>query len=241
MSIDAFEKNMDEVINCPYVLSGKKISLLLKAISVSRLFYELFDFCTADFDYFKERKKYFVKTASYGKKFVLPLDSKTVIALGFSVLYCIDSKEEDLVTLLNDYFYEQNINNAYRRFTKELLVPFKTEVLSVANAMIREETEVVAVAEKKHRRKNLLSDEDIARVHELLEQSKSVILQYKIEPDLKTELIILYDSFNSALYEVEPEKIKVAYLGYKYGILFHKKHDASLIKIEEILKNGGIL
>ena len=241
MSIETFEKNMDEVINCPYILSDKKISALLKGISLSKLFYELFDFCTADFNYAEARKKYFSKNAAYGKRFVLPPDSKTIIALGFSVLYCIDSRDEDLVSLLNEYFYESNINGAYHRFAKELLIPFKVQVLSVANAMIRDKGTEAEVTEKKPLKKNLLSDSDIAKIRELLEQSKSVILQYKIEPVLKTELIVLYDSFSGSLYEVEPEKIKVAYLGYKYGILFHKKHDASLLKIEEILKNGGIL
>ena len=241
MSIEAFEKNMDEVINCPYILSEKKIAALLKGISVSRIFYELFDFCTTNFNYAEARKKYFNTNAAYGKRFVLPPDSKTIIALGFSVLYCIDSKEEDFVSLLNEYFYEPNINSAYRRFAKELLLPFKVEVLSVANAMIRDKGMEWEVAEKKPLKKNLLSDDDVKKIRDLLEQSKSVILQYKIEPELKAELIILYDSFSGSLYETEPERIKVAYLGYKYGILFHKKHDASLLKIEEILKNGGIL
>ncbi|MBP5177937.1 MAG: hypothetical protein ILP02_05110 [Clostridia bacterium] len=241
MSIETFEKNMDEIINCPYVLSEKKIAAMLKAVSLSRLFYELFDFCTSGFNYAEARKKYFSTNAAYGRRFVLPPDGKTIIAFGFSVLYCIDSKDEDFVSILNQFFYEPNVNSAYKRFCKELLIPFKIEVLSVANAMIRDNVYEAITADKTPLKKNLLSDEDVTKIRDLLEQSKSVILQYKIEPELKTELIVLYNAFSGSLYEVEPEKIKVAYLGYKYGILFHKKHDASLLKVEDILKNGGIL
>jgi len=241
MSVQSFERNMDEVINSPYILSAKKISILLKDISGSKLFYELFDFCTSDFNYIEARNTYFSKNAAYGRRFVLPPDPKTIIAFGFSVLYCIDSHEEDLVSILNDYFYESNINAAYRRFAKELLVPFKREVLSAADAMINSREDDPVVVDNKGVRKLLLSEEDISMIKELLEQSKGVILQYKIEPDLKGELMALYDFFKSCLYEDEPEKIKIGYLGYKYGILYHKKHDAGLIKIEQILKNGGIL
>ena len=241
MSVDAFAANMDKLINCQYVLSAKKISNLLKGISLSRLFYELFGYCSDGFDYAAARKKYFSTNAAYGKRFILPTDSRTIIALGFSVLYAIDSGEEDFVTLLNDYFYEKNINGAYARFANELLVPFKKEVITVANAMINAEENEYEVTEASPAKKNLLSDEDISVIKVLLEQSKGVILQYKIEPNLKSELMTLYDNFVSELYDVEPEKIKAAFFGYKYGILFHKRHDAGLEKIAEILKKGGIL
>ena len=240
-SVDTFTKNIDELISCQYVLSAKKITNLLKGISVSRLFYELFCFCTADFNYKEAKRKYFTFSGSYGKRFILPPDGKTMIALGFSLLYAIDSKEEDLASLLNEYFYESGINAAYKRFAKEFLTPFRQEVLFAANAMINSDAAKPLSEGSVRRNGNLLSDENIAIVKNLLEQSKGVILQYRIEPNLKSELIALYDNFAAELYDFEPQRIKVAYLGYKYGILFHKKHDTSLEKIEEILKKGGIL
>ena len=246
-SIERFEKNMDELINCSYILCDNKISALLKGISTSKLFYELFGFCTEGFDYFAARKKYFVLSKT-GGKFVLPTDKKVLIALVFSLLYCIDGKDEDFAVILSDYFYEQNVNLSYKRFAKEVLVPFRIEVLSVAHAMVKGEAsekreapvegETVTV---RQRRQNLLSDKNIEIIKACLEQSKSVILQYKIDAEPKAELIALYDNFKSALYDSDPDRIKIAYIGYKYGILFHKKHDSGLVKIEEILKNGGIL
>lgn len=240
-SVRIFAKNMDELINCQYVLSPKKISNLLKDISVSKLFYELFDFCTSDFNYAQAKKKYFTTTTAYGKRFYLPPDSKTIIALGFSLLYSIDAKEEDFSALLNEYFYASNVNGAYKRFANEFLLPFKNQVIAVAVAMIKSKREEPVATVKSPLNKTLLSDKDISMIKDLLEQSKGVILQYKIEPELKSELITLYDGFLAALYDVDPQNIKVTYLGYKYGILFHKKHDSGLEKVEAILKRVGIL
>ena len=240
-SIENFKTNMDELLSCKYVLSAKKISNLLKGVSSSKLFIELFDFCTQGFNYQDSFKKYFTTTTSAGRRFLLPPDSKTIIALGVCVLYAIDARELDFVTLLNEYFYENDVNAAYARFAKELLYPFKREVLIAVNAMVTGALEAPDARQTVKETAKVLSDSDVKTIKELLEQSKSVILQYKLEPDLKAELMCLYDNFIASLYEGEGARIKVAYLGYKYGILYHKRHDVGLMKIQEILSKGGIL
>ena len=66
-------------------------------------------------------------------------------------------------------------------------------------------------------------------------------MQYKIEPELKADLMALYDNFDQALFESDPDRIKVAFLGYKYSTLYHRKLDVSVNKIEDILKSCGVL
>ncbi len=241
-SIDTFAYNMDELIACKYVLSTKKISVLLKAISQSKLFVELFQYCLSGFDYEEEKTKYFINNPINGEKhFIMPHDKKTAIALVFSLLFEIDSKKVDFMGLLNEYFNEKDVNLAYSRFTKEVLMPFSRLVLSVANEMITEKPKTIKVEDIAPVQKAVLSDEDIYQIKALLEQSKGVILQYKIDIELKSELMCLYDYFRSALYDNDIAKIKSAYLGYKYGILFHRKNDSSIEKIAKILQKSGIL
>ena len=58
---------------------------------------------------------------------------------------------------------------------------------------------------------------------------------------LKAELLALYENFLSSLYGTSADKIKLAFLGYKYSTLYHRKLDVSVGEIEIILKRCGIL
>ena len=241
-SIEAFSKNMDEIILSPYILSAVKISNLLKGISSSKILYELFNFCLENFDYQAAKAEYFVGgIGSDAGRFVMPNNSRTFLALGFTVLYLVDTKKEDLMAILGNYFYADDLNSAYRNFAKEFLTPFKEQTLLAVEKMIEGENAKPKAKISKNTAKNLLSDKDARRIDELLDQSKGVILQYKIDPQPKAELITLYDNFKQAIFEGDPDKLKVAFLGYKYAAFFHRRLDVSVEKIEDILKKASIL
>lgn len=242
-SIDTFSYNMDELMSCKYVLSTKKISILLKAISQSKLLVELFQYCLTGFDYESQRTQYFISNQVGVKYFLLPRDKKTAIALIFSLLYNVDNKEHDFMGILDEFFHEKDVNQAYVRFAKEVLTPFKNLVIEVAMAMLEGEKEasVTNIVEVIPVAKPVLSDEDITEINALLEQGKGVIFQYITEAKLKTELICLCDCFRSSLYDSDIDRIKATYLGYKYGILYHRRNDSSVEKIAKILQKDGIL
>ena len=233
---------MDEIISSPYVLSTVKISNLLKCVAGSKILYELFDFCLKDFDYQSTKSEYFRKGASAQEngRFLLPPDNKTFLALGFSLLYAIDMKREDLMSVLGNYFYADDLNSAYRNFALEFLLPFKEKSLAALKTMIDGESaapkaKVVKATEKR------LSDQDAHKIDQLLDQSKGVILQYRIDPKLKAELVALYDNFKSVIFDGDDKSLKVAFLGYKYAALYHRRLDVSVEKIEEILVSAGVL
>lgn len=240
-SIGAFSRAMDELCDTTYLLAEKKLAAMLKTVAVSRVLMELFSYCVEDFDYDTEKKKYFVKGDNIEGKFLLPPDSRTIIALCFSFLFRLDSRQEDLLVALSDYFCVNDLNIAYKRMCAELLKPFKVEVLSAAGSMINGFKEEPRVAQKRISDKKALSFSDAALIKELLKKSKGIILQYKIEPELKADLMTLYDNFDSALFEADADRIKVAFLGYKYSTLYHRKLDVSVNQIEEILKRNGVL
>lgn len=240
-SIEAFSRAFDELSNTTYLLAEKKIAAVLKAIAVSDVLMELFAFCTKDFDYDKEKKNFFVKGDNIDGKYLLPPDSRTIIALSFTLLYKIDVKEEEFFRVLSDYFCQGDLNLAFKRFSAEFLKPFKVEVLSAVGAMITGVTDEPRVVAKRPAEKPAISFSDAALIKDLLKKSKGVILQYKIEPELKADLMALYDNFDQALFESDPDRIKVAFLGYKYSTLYHRKLDVSVNKIEDILKACGVL
>ena len=232
---------MDELINSPYVLSAVKISNLLKGISSSKMLYELFEYCLDGFDFDAARSRYFLKGERGEEgRFLLPPDARTVIALGFYLLYSIDTKAVDFMSVLGNYFYADDVNSAYGNFAVEFLKPFKDNVLASVRLMIEGEREM-PVAKVTKSDKKVLADADARAIEALLDQSKGVILQYRIEPKLKAELVVLYDNFKQAIFDGDANRVKIAFIGYKYAVLFHKRSEVGIEKIEKILSEAGII
>ena len=241
-SLETFSKAMDEIIASPYVLSQVKISNLLKVIASSKILYELYNFCLEDFDYESVKKQCFIGgDGRESGRFLMPADSKSFLAFGFSLLYLVDTKREDLMSILGNYFYAEDLNSAFRNFAEEFMIPFKNQTIAAVEKMIEgEDTKPKASVVRKANEK-FLSPVDAKTIDELLDQSKGVILQYRIDPIPKAELIALYDNFKQAIFEGDTDRLKVAFLGYKYVAFYHRRLDVSVEKIEKILKKAEIL
>ena len=101
-----FLERADELINSKYILADIKIVNLLKAIAASSTLLALFKNCLTDFDYQEAQKKYLVKNQFLGGdkgEFVLPPNSRDLLAFIFNVLMDIDSKRIDLNSFINKY------------------------------------------------------------------------------------------------------------------------------------------
>ncbi len=240
-SLEAFIKNIDEIISTRYVLSQLKISNLLKCIAQSKMLCELFAHCNDGFDFDETYANCFVMSKNLiDGKFILPSSSRDIIALGFIILFKIDTKEINFMKLLGDFFHKEELEDSYQYFCKTFLEPFKDEVLYALKAMITgstEEPKTKAVRSVK----NSLPEAQIRLVKDILTATKSLILQYKMDDSYKAELMLLYDNLVNSLYENDLERIKIAFLAYKYSTLFHRKNDSSVEKIEKILIDGGVL
>lgn len=243
-SISNFTRCVNELIASNYILADKKISTLLKCVSSSKIFMELFEFCTQGFDYNLVKSRSFIsgKQGERGK-FVLPTNPQSIIALVFLFLCEIDTKRVSFFPTLDYYFYEDgNYKESYARFASQVLLPFKNEVLHVIEQMIAgEKTLDSSKVVVKKVEKPVLDENQSEIIKNLLNQSKAIILQYKMSQQLKAELLALYENFLSSLYGTSADKIKLAFLGYKYSTLYHRKLDVSVGEIEIILKRCGIL
>ncbi len=257
-SIENFEKNADALIQSNYIFATVRITTLLKGIATSKLFLELFNFCVDGFDFEEAKKNVIVHDEIRDTyRFVLPRDSKSIIAFVFMLLCEIDSNSAklgeqkslrivgdgmELIDILDKCFHEESYNLSFKRFASEVLIPFKNEVINAAKTMIGEtpdfDTTAIVVSKVEE---PVLTDEQSEKIKKLLSESKSIILQYKMEPKLKSELLTLYDNFSDSLYGTSRDKLKVAFLGYKYCTLYHRKLDVSVSKIEKILQAAGIL
>lgn len=244
-SIDNFKMYMDDLINSGFILVDSKLTNLMRSISTSSMFYSLFEYCTEDFDYESAFALAFRKGEGYGNgRFILPPEAKNQIALIFSLLYQINTKELNFLNLLEHFFFVNDYADSYRNFAAQVLIPFRTEVLRAVAAM----SDTGASVQEPQKAPShtaveikTVNEDDAKTIIALLDESRSIILQYKIDAALKGEIVDLYQNFKDSIYDGDCKTIRIAYLGYKYATLYHRKLDGTMLKIEKLLKKNGVL
>lgn len=239
-SVNNFTKNCDELISSNYILATKKISDLLKGLSSSKIFMELFEYLTSDFDY-ESAKARALKTKSFeGGGFCVPTDRQEFLALVFLLLCEIDMEKIKFIDFIMLYFNGGGYKESYVNFCQKLIAPFKNEVLFAIKQMRNTEAldeRFVTVKPVKQ----ILNKQTVAELDELLCNSKNTIFQYKMDLKDKNDIFDLYKNFANALHENDALRIKTAFLGYKYATIYQRKPDVFMTAIEKILKENGIL
>ena len=110
--LEVFLERADELIKSQYIVAGVKLANMLKAIANSETLLALFKNCLAEFDYALASKKYLVKSqhlSSDKGEFVLPSNSRDLLAFVFTVLVDIDAERIDFVQFLNKYFFFKHV------------------------------------------------------------------------------------------------------------------------------------
>lgn len=249
-SIDNFTKCIDALIYSSYILSDKKLTDLMRTLSTSKMLYKLIEHCTDDFDFYAQYEKSFVSGETFGKgTYVPPTDARATIAFVFGLLYQINTNQIELLPLLDKYFYAGENTDRFRNFTMQVLVPFRTEILHATKAMMEEqfyvepkEAEVqVKPAAENQKRSYVLTKKDARQISTYLDETRAIILQYKIDVKQKTELVDVYTAFRATLFGDNAKLIKSAYLAYKYITLYYRKNDNNISRVEQILKNASII
>jgi hypothetical protein len=96
--LEIFLERCDEFIDSKYILADVKLASLLKSIASSDTLLALFQNCLNGFDYYGAQKRYLVKnphvTSDKGE-FVLPPNSRELLAFIFTTLVEIDGKRID--------------------------------------------------------------------------------------------------------------------------------------------------
>ena len=106
--LNLFVEKADELINSKYILADIKIAGLLKSIALSDTLLALFKNCLTDFDFEKAKEKYLVKSpylSSEKGEFVLPPNSRELLAFIFCVLVDIDAKRIVMGEFISKYFF----------------------------------------------------------------------------------------------------------------------------------------
>jgi len=237
--LDAFIERADELVNSKYILADIKLANLLKAIASSDTLIALFKNCLTDFDYYQAQNKYLIKNKFISNdkgEFILPPNSRELLAFIFNVLVDIDSKRIDLAQFLNKYFYvDGSFSASYDAFVTAMVKPFKNSVKMLMDsviegklqnpveALVEEETrrakqkekdEENAVKEKELLEKNF--GENIKKIKEILLEDKQVLKNSKYDEKVQKEINLIIDMLANVLESEDKDAIEYAFLAYKY-------------------------
>lgn len=240
---------IDELCKCKYLLADKKVGEVLKVIASSRMLCDLFAFCTKEFDYEKAKRKSFL-SGEMGKngRFVRPDKDSDFIALVFLLLYDFDMKNMDLLQVAYAYFYDRDLEGCYRNFCNELILPFKEEIKKVTDKMFdfAKEQQQQQVTVEKAETNAATKPENTSKIRyeqivlKMLSADRVTLFNLKINDRTKSDLMLLLDTFESAVYDGEKDAVRYAFVAYKYAVSGMKKIETKLPEIEKILTQEGI-
>ncbi|HBF86151.1 MAG TPA: hypothetical protein DDW54_00570 [Clostridiales bacterium] len=230
-----FNAKMEELILSKYLLADNKISEVLKTVADSSLLYELFEYVTEDFDYNMYKRVCFT---SYADKvdFKLPKKNEDLLAFCFLLLMEIDSKKEDLMRLLDEYFRSAGgKQQSYNNFALKVLIPFQLTVKKVAESIIEAEnaeTEEEKSAGKENRSGYVFSP---ARKYVLAVKNEVVKSGTPKDDGDRDELIFCLDELSDALAKKDGKTAALAFIGVKFILRGEKRPIADLDKLAALI------
>ena len=243
--LSLFLEKADELISSKYIIAEIKIVNLLKAISVSETILAIFKNCLTDFDIASAKKKYLAPSKYLQEnkgEFILPDNSRELLAFVFSVLVEIDAKRIDFGEFLNKYFYEDGSYSAsYSAFINSMIKPFvnsmKVLMESVLMGSVQDPVEAL-VQEEKRRAEEKLNEENrkkaeeellrksygksVKMIKDLLLKNKTKIKESGLKDKQKEELTLVVNMLANVIDSEDKDAIYYAFVAYKYVAKAHK-------------------
>ncbi|MBQ8427187.1 MAG: hypothetical protein IJX16_05465 [Clostridia bacterium] len=243
--LDAFIERADELIDSKYILADIKIVNLLKTIASSDTLLALFKNCLTDFDYSLAQKKYFVKSrylSSDKGEFILPPNSRELLAFIFNVLVDIDAKRIDFATFLNKYFFvDGSFSAGYDAFITAMIKPFKNSVKmlmdSVLEGKLQDPVEALVEEEERRAKQKEIEEKETLKEKELLEKAygtsikkikdlltvdKQKVKKSKFSETEQKDIILIIDMLANVIESEDKDAIDYAFIAYKYMAKVHK-------------------
>ncbi|MBQ3493469.1 MAG: hypothetical protein IJA88_05105 [Clostridia bacterium] len=237
--LDLFLERADELIDSKYILADVKLANFLKSIASSSTLLALFQNCLTDFDYEGACKKYLVKSQNFTAdkgEFIMPPNSRELLAFIFNILVDIDSKRINLNEFLNRYFFiDGSCSSSYDAFITAMVKPFKNSVKMLMESVIdgKLQDPVEALTEEENRRarekeerenterreKELLKKvygSSVKAIKEILLADKKKVKESKLKDDVKEEILLIVDMLANVLESEDKDAVSYAFIAYKY-------------------------
>ena len=243
--LDLFLERAQEFIDSKYILADIKIVGLLKAIACSETLMAIFKNCLTDYDREGAERKYLVKSpylsADKGE-FILPANSKELLAFTFTLLVDIDAKRVELSGFLNKYFYiDGSFASGYDAFINSMIRPFVKAVKTLMESVIEGKLQdpVEALCQLENQKAKQLADEEerlekdkelakkvygenVKAIKEILLKDKQKIKAKKMGEEKSEEMLLVIDMLANAITSDDRDAIIYAFVAYKFMTKAHK-------------------
>ncbi len=239
--LDLFLLRADEFIESKYILADVKIINLLKAIAGSDTLLAIFKNCLDGFDFEEAQNKYLLSSKVQSEnrgEFILPQNTRELLALIFNLLVKIDAKEIDFSDFVTRYFFEDgSFSGSYQAFIGSMIKPFKNAVQGVMESVIdgklQDPVEAFMEAEKKRekeredaqikREKEIelskkVHGENIKKIKDILLEDKIKVKEKNLDKDKAEELILVIDMLANVVESDDKDAITYAFVAYKYTV-----------------------
>lgn len=128
--IGQFMSCCEDMINGKFILADTKIKKILNMVAESEELYRYISECLMDYDFSREYFHASVRNNINGGVFQVPSEQSKLVAFVFCFLVECDAGRIDFFTFINENFKNENKNESYKAFAKQLLVPFKEIIAS---------------------------------------------------------------------------------------------------------------
>ncbi len=259
--LNLFLEKVDDFINGKYILADIKIVNILKVIASSDTLLALFRNCLTDFDFNQAKKKYLVKsqyTSNDKGEFILPPNSRELLAFVFNILVDIDGKRINFAEFISRYFYEDGSFSAgYSAFINSMIKPFRNSVKmlmeSVIDGKLQDPVEALMEEEQKRAKESEEKQKQLKKEKELSEKSygesikaiRAILLKDKTKikgknypEEKKSEILLVIDMLANVVESNDKDAIEYAFVAYKYVAKAYKFTFFNRIKkVQKYLKD----
>lgn len=260
-SLNNFINLLDELIQSRYLFANSKIFDVVTAINSSKLLSDMFNYFIDGYD-FKTALVEAFNEDNGQKHFELPVKNTDVLAFVFLLIREINFKNLQLTDLLDYFDSSKNYENAYKVFTKAVLLPFKSYTYQIGMQMINvtqtsEETASKNYIEEEplaHTPQNLVKpivkavesndlafENSLSTIIRLLDLDRLAVKESRLSSSDAQELEYVLNIFEEKIREKDKEKIHLIYLAYVYAVRPFKKLKCNVKRITEILIEEKII
>lgn len=243
-----FAERANALIESKYIIAAKKISSLLKGVVSIPSLMDNVAHCLKSFSYPAEfaRNRMLVSDGTQVKtKMTLPVDKVRLFTFVFCLLAEIDSGSRDLTKFLNEYFESESLNDSFKKFCADIIVPFKKageNILKEADPDCVDEVSIQKGTEFFDAEEIYMSPAVNDAVLTTLEK-----IRMRLDNDFqgdgqdRAECVEMTDAFINAVLSKNPKLINIIWIGFKNTFILVKGFEKEIEGIKNVLSEANLV
>ena len=217
------------MLKSKFIMSNNCISSILKAVAAVPCLTNYLVKCSQDFSFNKT-----FADATKTSKFILPDDSKTVVAFVSELLYKFDRKEMDLTKFIKVYYPETNFEGSYRAFCEDVISAYLLAFSTILNEENLDDAQ-------KDINASILDAARSQVTQYILALTEQVTNDDSLKEEKRQDYIVMLNGLYYAFEKENAKMIKVVWIGLKSVMSSYKQGASYMLAIQKILETYAIM